>query len=188
MDAGADCVQLREKSLDSRTLLARAKRLVAIARGHASTIINDRADIALLAGADGVHVGQSDLSLLDVRKIAGFSLLVGVSTSSIAHARAAAHDGADYCGVGPMFASQTKPNPALAGAEYLRQYVSDPQVNRLPHLAIGGITPRNASDLRDAGCAGIAVSSCICGSPDPALACKELLHSLATPDPERRDT
>src|SRR5690606_21950697 len=103
---------LREKELSDRELLARARRLVGIAREKdrsVAVIINDRPDIALLAGADGVHLGQTDLTVADVRRIAGFELLVGVSCSTLAQAQQAAREGADYLGLGPMFASRTKP-------------------------------------------------------------------------------
>lgn len=186
IEGGADCLQLREKSLDSRELLDRARSLVRLARavsgpGTTSVIINDRPDIALLAGADGVHLGQSDLSVPDARRIVGFDLLVGVSTENLDQARAALHVGADDCGAGPMFPTDTKHKPCVAGPGYLREYLShDPP---LPHvLAIGGVTTRNATALRDAAAPrplgdrwGIAVSSAVCGSPDPASACRSLL-------------
>ncbi|MCC6677491.1 MAG: thiamine phosphate synthase [Phycisphaerales bacterium] len=176
---GADCLQLREKSLDGGELLRRARRLRAITRAAgASLIINDRPDIAMLSGADGVHVGQSDLSIRDVRALAGFTLRVGISTSGLDEARRAAADGADYCGVGPMFPTTTKDKPRLAGPAYLRDYLADPVSARVPHLAIGGVTPANAGELAVLGCRGLAVSSAVCGSADPRSACRELLELL----------
>ncbi|HZW08819.1 MAG TPA: thiamine phosphate synthase [Phycisphaerales bacterium] len=186
IDGGADCLQLREKSLDGAELLRRARRLVALARPRGvAVIINDRVDIALAAGADGVHLGQTDLPVRDARRIAGNSLLIGVSTSNLDQARAAARDGADSCGVGPMFPSATKPK-ALAGPEYLRQYLANPATARLPHLAISGITPDNISQLTAAGCRGIAVSSAVCSAPDPAAACRSILEALTAEDPQSR--
>lgn len=179
---GADMLQLREKSLDSRELLARATLLVALCREHRTTcIINDRPDIAMLARADGVHLGQTDLAVQDVRKLAGFSLLVGISTTNMRQARQAAGDGADICGVGPMFPTTTKHKPDLAGPAYLRDYLADKQTARIPHLAIGGITPTNIGQLVAAGCAGIAVSSAVCGADDPESVCQELTHGLTRP-------
>ncbi len=184
LEGGADCLQLREKELDSGELLARARRLVEIAHAtrpgahRAHVIVNDRPDIALLAGADGVHVGQTDLHVHDVRRLAGFRLLVGVSTGSLDQARRAARDGADYFGCGPMFATTTKHKPALAGPEYLAQYVRDPALGERPHLAIGGITPENVELLARVGCRGVAVSSVVCGSPDPRAVCERLARSL----------
>lgn len=178
---GADCIQLREKTLESRELLERALRLVEIARPrYVSVIVNDRVDIALLAGADGVHVGQKDLTVKDVRKIAGFELLVGVSTTNIEQAQAALRDGADYCGVGPVFETATKDAPggrtdgSVAGLGYVREYVGHEPA--LPsHLAIGGITPGNVGEVHGAGAVGVAVSSAVCGARDVVGVCRGLV-------------
>ncbi|QKK07747.1 MAG: hypothetical protein HND58_05885 [Planctomycetota bacterium] len=142
-------------------------------------VVNDRVDVALAAGADGVHVGQGDMSVREVRQIAGNSLLVGVSTGNVEQARAAAAAGADYCGVGPMFASTTKPK-AVAGVGYLREYLADAACARVPHLAIGGIGGANLGELVGAGCRGIAVSSAVCGAEEPAAVCGELRTLLAS--------
>jgi thiamine-phosphate pyrophosphorylase len=174
---GADCLQLREKELADRELLRRATRLVTIAAGSA-VIINDRADIALVAGATGVHLGQEDLQVEPVRRLVGFRLLVGVSTANLDQARAAARAGADYCGVGPMFETSTKHKPVLNGPAYLREYLADPVARQRPHLAIGGITPENISRLREVGCRGVAVSSAVCSSGEPEAACRELRRRL----------
>lgn len=175
---GAECLQLREKELGSAELLGRACALVEIARpAGVAVIINDRADIALLAGADGVHVGQEDVPVWGVRKLAGEGLLVGVSTHDLREARAAAEDGADYCGVGAMFPTATKPR-VVSGPGYLREYLADAQVARLPYLAIGGITLENVGQLRSAGCAGVAVCAAVCGSADPAGATAALVAAV----------
>lgn len=182
IEGGADCLQLREKSISDGELLRRARRLVAIAREmnpDVSVIINDRPDIALLAGADGVHVGQDDLPVEEVRKLAGFSLLVGVSTSNMERALAAARAGADVCGVGPMFPTTTKEKPHLAGPEYLREYLANPATARVPHLAIGGITPENIAQLAAVGCQGVAVSAAVIKKQRPAVACRALRDGLA---------
>ena len=174
---GADCLQLREKSLDSAELLRRARRLVEIAHDvGAAAIINDRPDIALLAGADGVHVGQTDLSVADVRALAGRRLLVGVSTHRIDQARQAHRDGADYCGLGPMFPTTTKDAGGLAGPRYLRAYLALGRT--LSHLAIGGVTAENVGALVSEGCKGVAVSSFVCGSSDPRGATEQLLAAM----------
>jgi thiamine-phosphate pyrophosphorylase len=176
---GAECLQLREKALDDHEFLARARALVDFGHAHnIAVVINDRPDIALAAHADGVHVGQTDLSVAAVRAVAGFRLLVGVSTANIVQARRAYADGADVCGVGPMFVSSTKPKPELSGIEYLRQYLAEPGVCRIPHLAISGITPATARELGSVGCKGIAVSSVVCGSEHPEQVCQELLAAL----------
>jgi thiamine-phosphate pyrophosphorylase len=179
MDGGCDCLQLREKSLEDRELLARARRLVALARPRGvPVIINDRPDVALLAGADGVHLGQTDLSVRDVRALSGSRLLIGVSTESTDQARTAADDGADYLGVGPMFPTTTKDKPRLAGPAYLRTYLADEQLARVPHLAIGGVSPENIADLRAAGARGVAVCSAVISAADPAGVCRALLAAL----------
>ncbi|MFG0273792.1 MAG: thiamine phosphate synthase [Phycisphaerales bacterium] len=180
IDAGADCIQLREKLLPDRDLLARARELIELARGRADIVVNDRPDIALLAGARGVHLGQDDMAVADARRLAGSELLVGVSTANLEQARRARSDGADICGAGPMFLSATKPKPALAGPAYLREYLAcHPPLP--PVLAISAITPERIADLRAAAEGrpfGVAVSGAVCGSPDPGEAVRALLAAL----------
>ncbi|MBS0186799.1 MAG: thiamine phosphate synthase [Planctomycetes bacterium] len=179
IDGGADCIQLREKSLDDRELLARARTLVEFAhKNAAAVVINDRADIALLSGADGVHVGQTDLPVNEVRKIAGSSLRIGVSCATMDDARAAVRAGADVCGLGPMFSSTTKSKARLSGPGLIRDYIADPATSRVPHLAISGITPATVPELVDAGCRGIAVSSVVCSSPHPEEVCRTLSRAV----------
>lgn len=179
LKGGADCLQLREKGLSDRELLRRARQLVDVCRSHGGMcIINDRPDIALLSEADGVHLGQEDLSIADVRRIAGRSLIVGVSTANMTQALRAAEDGADYCGCGPIFPSSTKAKPALSGPEYLRQYLADERTARLPHLAISGITSDNVGTLASVGCRGVAVSSAVCGAVEPEAAALEIVQRL----------
>ncbi len=179
MLGGADMIQLREKELESRELLSRAKELVALCREHgAKCVINDRVDIAMLSGAWGVHVGQRDLSVFDVRAMAGTSLRVGVSTENIEQAIKACRDGADYCGVGPMFPTTTKDKPRLAGAAYLRSYVSHERIGSVPHLAIGGITPERMPELVAAGVKGVAVSSVVCRAREPGEVVGELKRAM----------
>lgn len=182
LHAGVDCVQLREKDLEDAELLERAAYVVerCHAPGHPSggvtAIINDRPDIAFLSGADGVHLGQTDLPPPEVRKLVGRQLLIGVSTSTLAEAHAAKNAGADYVGLGPMFPTTTKHKPVLAGPEYLGEYLADEQLGTLPHLAIGGITPKNLPELIEAGVRGIAVSSVVCGSDQPGKVINQLLQ------------
>lgn len=175
---GADCIQLREKHLDSRELLDRAERLVQAMPAGCDVVINDRPDIALLSGATGVHLGQTDLAIHRAREVVGESLLIGVSTSSHTEARSAAQSGADYCGLGPMFPTTTKDKPRLAGPEYLRTFLNDALTCDRPHLAIGGITPDNVQLLVDAGCRGVAVSSIVCASAHPEAVCRRLLAAI----------
>lgn len=177
---GADCLQLREKNMSDAELLRRARVLVSMAKEHrASVIINDRVDIAVLAGADGVHLGQSDISTLEARRIAGLRLLVGASTTNMNEAMQAARSGADYCGVGPIFESTTKSKP-VAGIEYLADYLTNDATSRVPHLAIGGIRTTNVEQVVKAGGRGVAVSSAVCGSNEPDRVCEHLLSRLSS--------
>ena len=157
LQGGADALQLREKELPAGELLRRARQLTQLCREHhALCIINDRPDIALLAGADGVHVGQDDLPADQARRLIGPDFLLGVSTHHLDQARAAQLSGADYLGVGPVFPSQTKPRDILPGLEYARQVAR--QIP-LPAVAIAGITPDNAPQVMQTGVSGIAASS-----------------------------
>lgn len=175
---GADCLQLREKDLESGEWLERAIELVEIAADFpdADIIINDRPDIALLSGAKGVHLGQSDLPCATVRRAFGHKLLIGVSTGDLDQANQAVQDGADYCGVGPMFPTTTKHKPVLAGPAYLNEFVKEHA--RVPHLAIGGIDIDNVFELTKVGCRGIAVSSSVCASAEPDSVVRELVDAL----------
>jgi len=167
-----DCIQLREKEIGHDDLLDRAKRLVALCQPRGvSVIINDYPDIARLAGADGVHLGQDDPSCNRVRREVGSALIIGVSTSNLEQAKQARQDGADYCGVGPMFTTTTKQKEVIVGPDYLRQYLA---WGELPHLAIGGITVDNTPILVEAGVRGIAVSSAICADGNPAATAEKL--------------
>lgn len=179
VEAGGDCIQLREKTLPAGELLDRAGRLVELCRPNGvTTIINDRPDVAMLAGADGVHLGQTDIPCAEVRKLVGRQLIIGISTSCLDQAERAHSDGADYCGVGPMFPTQTKQTPRIVGAEYLRQYI---QWNKLLHMAIGGINCDNVSELVEAGVKGIAVSSAVCSADDPGDVTRRLVEAMKGP-------
>lgn len=179
IEGGADCIQLREKSLASRDFegMARKLRRVIGANADAAMIVNDRIDIALLSGADGVHLGQDDLSVESARRLASTNLIVGVSTHNLEEARKACAAGADYCGVGAMFPTGTKVRET-SGPEYLRAYLCEPGVNEVPHLAIGGITPTNVGELVNAGCRGVAVSSVVCASERPEEVCAALRKAI----------
>lgn len=181
ISGGADCIQLREKGLQDADLLRRARRLVELCRSApapVAAIINDRADIAALAKADGVHLGHDDLPIHAARELIGSGMLIGLSTTNITQARAALRSGADYVGLGPMFASTTKHKDHVAGPAFALEFREDESLAYLPHLAIGGITPERASELKVSGIQGIAVSSAVCSVADPAHACRLLLRAL----------
>jgi thiamine-phosphate pyrophosphorylase len=137
--------------------------------------MNDRPDLAVLCDADGVHVGQDELTVRDVRRIVGPDRLVGVSTHDIEQARQAVLDGADYLGVGPVFPSDTKSFDAFAGLEFVRQAAAE--ITR-PWFAIGGITAANLADVTAAGAERIAIGAAICAADDPADATRALRSRL----------
>lgn len=174
--AGVGIVQVREKSLPDRELVEWGRYVRQwTAEAGALFIMNDRPDLAVLTAADGVHVGQDELSVRDARRIIGPGKLVGVSTHTIEQARSAVLDGADYIGVGPVFASATKAFPELAGIEFVRQVASE---ITLPAFAIGGIEAKNVDQVLAAGAGRIAVGNAICGAADPAEATRELMAAL----------
>lgn len=161
---GADCVQLREKDADGGELLATAK--LAAGRCHNAGrlfIMNDRSDIARLAGADGVHVGQEDLSVGEARRIVGPAGIVGVSCQTIEHARAAVLAGADYIGVGPVFASRTKQRAEIPGLPLIEQVAVE---IRIPAVAIAGIDRDTIDAVIEAGARRVAICSAIIGAGD----------------------
>jgi thiamine-phosphate pyrophosphorylase len=180
IEGGADCLQLREKSLDGGEFLRRAKQFVALCRAHkVISIINDRADIALAAGADGVHLGQDDLPARETRKLLGSGKIVGVSTHRIEQARQAILDGADYIGVGPVFRSATKPRDVLPGLDYARQ-VSRELGDKIPAVAIAGITEANVDEVTATGIRAIAVAAAVMGCDDVRAAARRLKARLET--------
>lgn len=174
--AGAHVLQLRDKKLSDRECLERAHRLRAVTRGTSTLfIMNDRPDMANLADADGVHVGQQELAVRDVRAILGPHRLIGVSTHSLDQARQAVLDGANYLGCGPTFPSETKSFALFPGLEFLRQVAAEIS---LPAFAIGGITTGNLRSVLQTGCSRVAVSGAIAQSPTPELVVQELLSIL----------
>jgi thiamine-phosphate pyrophosphorylase len=182
VEAGVGMIQLREKHVDDRELVERAQRLVELTRGTASlAVINDRADIAAVAQADGVHLGQEDLSVKNARAIVGPRMLVGVSTHNIDQARQAVLDGANYLGAGPTFPSQTKAFDDFAGLDYLREVAEE---IRLPTFSIGGISVDNLPRVIDSGISRIAVGAAVVEAADPAVAARELLVMLKDPTAE----
>jgi thiamine-phosphate pyrophosphorylase len=175
--AGVGAIQLRDKRLADRELLDRARRLRQTTAGTSTLfIMNDRPDLAVLAAADGVHVGQDELPVADVRKIVGPELLVGVSTHSVQQAGEAVRDQANYIGVGPTFPSQTKRFVDFPGLQLLKQ-VAD-QI-KIPAFAIGGITLRRLEDVLATGIGRVAVGSAITAAADPADAAYKFLARLA---------
>ncbi|MDX1965889.1 MAG: thiamine phosphate synthase, partial [Planctomycetaceae bacterium] len=175
-EAGVRMFQVREKTWDDRALLEHCRRLRRWTREReALLIVNDRPDLAVLCDADGVHVGQEELTVADARRIVGPDRLVGVSTHTIEQARQAVLDGADYLGVGPTFPSQTKSFAAYPGLDFVRQVSAE---IALPWFAIGGIQEANIADVVAAGATRVAVANAITASATPVEAAATMLQSL----------
>jgi len=173
---GVDILQLREKSLPDSELLDLAKKVRLWTRDEgALLILNDRPDLALLAEADGVHLGTTDLSPSDARRILEAGMLVGCSTHNGADRDAYAQAGADYLGVGPIFPSKTKIFHEFAGLDYVRSFAD---WHGPPWFAIGGIHLDNIGLLRDAGVKRMAISQAICQSEDPQAMARALRLGL----------
>ncbi len=166
---GADMIQLRDKAGDLRELLPQARAIQALCRSQGAIfIVNDRLDLALAAGADGVHLGQDDLPAAAARHLLGPGRILGVSTHTLEQAEAAEKVGADYIGFGPMFATGTKDTGySPRGLEALRGVRT---AVRLPILAIGGITPESVAEVIIAGATAPAVISAIAAAPEIAAA------------------
>jgi thiamine-phosphate pyrophosphorylase len=187
VEGGAGAIQLREKGLSDAELLLRARRLSELCHECGTLfIVNDRPDIALLSHADGVHVGQDDLSVADVRRMVPASMIVGFSTHTREQIDRAITDAPDYIAVGPMFPTATKPQQHIAGAEtlsYARQRTS------LPLVAIGGITATNAPQVLAAASCTLCVCATVISRNDPRTATHQLRaitdYSNAAPPSDR---
>ncbi|HTN74167.1 MAG TPA: thiamine phosphate synthase [Pirellulaceae bacterium] len=175
--AGTQIIQLRDKQLSDRDCLARARCLRQITRGRCLFILNDRPDLALLSAADGVHVGQDEISVRDVRRLVGPQAIVGASTHSLEQACAAARDGASYIGCGPTFPSGTKAFEQFPGVAFLQQVATE---LALPAFAIGGITLDNLPQVLASGMQRVAVSGAITKAADPSAAARQFLQLLTS--------
>lgn len=176
IDGGADVLQLREKELHDREFLVRARRLRDLtAQRNVLFAMNDRPDLARLAAADIIHVGQDDLSVAQARTIAGPTILVGKSTHNIDQLRAALDEAPDYIAVGPMFTSQTKPGGAVAGPALLQSALS---MSQGPIVAIGGIDATTVKHLSRAASVQIAVCQAVIASPDPTAGAKAIRKAI----------
>lgn len=167
--AGARLLQLRAKTEGDRRRLALARETLAAARASgALLVVNDRADLARIVGADGLHVGQDDLPAAAARALVGPGVLLGLSTHGLAQLQAAAAEPVDYVAIGPVFPTRTKENPdPVVGLEMVRRARA---LTSLPLIAIGGITADNAAAVVEAGADGVAVISCLLDAPDLAHA------------------
>lgn len=174
---GVTCVQLREKNCGTREFIQEARALLALLRPlGVPLLINDRVDVALAAGVDGVHLGQQDMAIEDARRLGPPSWIIGVSAESPADAIRAEQEGADYIGVSPVFATPTKighaPPLGLDGLRTIRAAV------KIPLVAIGGIHVGNAREVIRAGADGLAVVSAIVSAASPRGAAAVLRRAI----------
>jgi len=173
LDAGARIMQLRLKDAGGRDLLAAARAIAEMCRKRGATlIVNDRVDIAILANAHGVHLGQTDLPLEAARRIAGADKLIGISTHNLEQARAAEDGGADYIGVGPIYPGGLKNNAAGLGLDHLRAIRA---AVKIPIVAIGGITEARVAETLAAGADAVAIITDVVHAPDVAAKVRAIL-------------
>ncbi|MGB5216938.1 MAG: thiamine phosphate synthase [Smithella sp.] len=170
---GVSCVQLREKEVSTRFFVEEAIKIKNILQPYdVPLIINDRVDVALACGADGVHIGQDDMPYEIARKLMGPKAIIGLSVETWEDVLASQKLDVNYIGVSPVFATPTKTDTKGAwGLEGLRRIKS---FSRHPLVAIGGINPSNVREVLDAGADGVAVVSAICASADPETAAREI--------------
>ena len=174
---GVTMLQLREKHLDTRAFVQEAIALKkALAGTGVPLVINDRLDVALASGADGVHIGQSDMPYLIARKLLGPDAIIGLSVENMDQVRQAETLDVDYIGVSPVFSTLTKEDTAAPfGLEGLQQAA---EISSHPIVAIGGMKLTNVSDVIKHGADGIALVSAIMGSNDPRKASQQLIKVI----------
>ncbi len=177
VSGGVTFVQIRDKTGSTREFLDEARAVKDVLQGTGvRMVVNDRVDVALAAGADGVHLGQRDMPIVDARRMVPSHWIVGISAESVEDAIRAEREGADYIGMSPVFSTPTKTDTAaplgLEGVRRLRAAV------RIPLVAIGGIHAENAADVIRAGADGIAVVSALVSAEDPYESALELRRAI----------
>jgi len=177
---GANCLQLRAKNINDDTHFALAEEFVkACKAANVLSIINDRVDIAVACGADGVHLGQNDLSAEQARKLQMTPLITGKSTHSLEQLQGACQEYPTYVSLGPVFRTVTKPSAEPVGLDYVRQAIEKLTDTGIGNVAIGGITLDNIEDVLNAGAGAIAVCSAVTEAKDPTTACRKLKEKIA---------
>ena len=175
---GATLIQLRDKLGSTRRMIEEARAMKAVLAGTGvPLVINDRVDVALAAGADGVHVGQDDMAAADARRLLGPTAIIGLSIKSVALANAAPLEAIDYAGIGGVYATTSKDNPdPPIGVDGLRAIMVALRARRqdFPVCGIAGIDASNAAPVIEAGADGVAVISALSMQPDPQAAAREL--------------
>jgi len=174
---GANIIQLREKTKNTRQIYEDAVAIAKICKGKAVFIVNDRLDIALASGADGVHLGQDDLPLSEARKIAGNGFIIGISVGSLEEASCAVVNGADYLAVSPLFDTLSKSDAGHGHGLSLVKRIHERFPN-VPLIGIGGLNESNAADAIHAGLSGIAVISAVVSQKNIAEAARKLLSVI----------
>jgi thiamine-phosphate pyrophosphorylase len=178
-EGGANCIQLRAKGVADGDLYSMSRDFVKICReAKVMSILNDRPDVAVACDADGVQLGQEDLPVAAVRAIQRKPMIVGVSTHNPAELRAAIEQGADYVGIGPAFASPTKPQVPVAGLDYLRAAIAMLKETPVGHVAIGGISRENLAEVLTCGVRAVAVGSAVTEASDPMQECRKIKQAL----------
>ncbi len=176
----ADCIQLRTKDIADDRFFALAREFVKICKeANVLSIINDRVDIAVAACADGVHLGQNDLSIEQARYLELAPLIIGKSTHSLEQLQAACTENSTYVSLGPVFATETKPTEPAVGLDYVKQATKQLADTGISPVAIGGITVENVEQVLKAGAKAIAVCSAITNSQNPAASCREFKEKIA---------
>ncbi len=182
IDGGVDAVQLREKDASARSRYELGLELRELtADAGVDLIVNDRVDVADAIDADGVHVGQSDLPVAVARDLLGPDAIVGCSTSTVAEAREAEREGADYLGVGAVYGTSSKDVADAEDGIGPERIEAIADIVSIPIVGIGGITAKNAGPVVEAGAAGVAVISAVTTAPDPAAATEALAAAVETP-------
>lgn len=176
LDAGIDYIQLREKQISSAEYLLCAKRLREMTEKYETRfIINDRLDIALLSGADGVHLGQSDVPVKDARICLGKDKIIGATAKTVEQAKKAVEDGADYLGSGAWFPTDTKKDAVPISQEVYQAILREAPI---PNVAVGGITADNCQKPLSCGAHGLAISAGILKAEDPAAEVRKIRKLL----------
>ena len=175
VEGGANVVQLREKDLSSGDLYQLALTLHAVLRGRALLLVNDRADVTLASGADGVHLPEQSVPIKAIREMVGEACIVGRSVHSVEAAASAEEGGADFVEVGAVYETASKPGAAPAGVGLVRAVA---EAVRVPVIAVGGISADNAGEVIAAGAEGIAVIGAIMDADDPKSAASRLRRTL----------
>ena len=172
LENGVTCVQLREKNLDEASFIEEAKKISVLCRQYNTPfIVNDNVNVAIASNADGIHIGQDDMGLKDVRKIVGENIIIGISAHTVEEAKFAQENGADYIGIGAVFETSTKNDVDVIPYEKVKSICDAVDI---PKVAIGGINAENILKLKGSGIDGVAVVSAIFGAKDIGKATKEL--------------